>query len=433
MKKLIYILLVSVTFYSCEQYPEPGNKTIESFYFYIIGNQQAAKAGDYLTDEVGVQINLESLVPKPDKKFQMKIEVISGNGSVENTVIEADNEGKMLTRWKLGDDVNDQVLKGKIYDSSGRFYSEFEIQATAFFLDKLNTISTGYLVGIIDMVYDTIRQRTMMFNDRQIWVLKNEFYSWEPKGRPFNTNIRLIDMTSDGTVFAAGWNGALYKTEDWGDNWQYVCNPFPENKFFYNFNITSDDYLWATKASFGVNCSKDKGLTWTQDTTKTVSAGYLGPIYKYGNSYLSMSGNPMSVIKTSDGGITWETVNTPEASLSMFVPNDTTIIAQNQGGFRLNKSTDNGESYKLVFAPQTSMGGGNLWHVYNKFENDYYVLAPGGGVWKTRDFEEFEPLLNVSSHQQKLFIDHNRNIYVVGDVFINAENETTFVLPAGIH
>lgn len=82
-----------------------------------------------------------------------------------------------------------------------------------------------------------------------------------------------------------------------------------------------------------------------------------------------------------------------------------------------------------IFAPSTTMGGGNLWHVFNKFENDYYVLAPGSGVWKTRDFEVFEPLLKVSSYQQKLFIDHKRNIYVVGDAFINAEDEATFIIP----
>ncbi len=429
MKKLIYILIVFVSLNSCEQYPEPGSHTIESFSFYIIGNHQTANAGEYLADEIGVQINLESIYPKTDKKFHMVLEIKSGNGTVDKSIIEANSEGKMLTRWKLGNEVNDQQITGFIYDSSDRFYSEFEIQATAFLLDKLNTIKTGYLVGIQDMVRDTVAQRTMMVNKGNIWVLKNEFYSWEQKEWYFNTNIRLIDMTSDGTVFAAGWNGALYKTEDWGNNWQYVCNPFPGNNYFYNFNITSNDYLWATKASFGVYCSKDKGLTWTQDTTKMISAGYLGPVYKYGKSYLCMSGNPMSVIKTSDAGITWETVNTPEASLSMFVPNDTTIIAQNQGGFRLNKSTDDGETYKQVFAPNTTMGGGNLWHVYNKFEKEYYVLAPGAGVWKTKDFEKFEPILNISSYQQKLFIDHKGNIYVVGDAFINAEDEATFILP----
>ncbi len=75
------------------------------------------------------------------------------------------------------------------------------------------------------------------------------------------------------------------------------------------------------------------------------------------------------------------------------------------------------------------MGGGNLWHVYNKFENDYYVLAPGSGVWKTRDFEDFELLLRVDTFQQKLFIDHKGNIYIAGEDFVNAEDENTFIIP----
>jgi hypothetical protein len=429
MKKLIYILLIFVLFNSCEQYPEPGNQTLESFYFYIIGKQQSAKAGEYLANEIGVQINLESIIPKTDRKFHMVLEITSGNGSVDKSIVEADSQGMMLTRWKLGDDGNDQLITGIIYDSSDRFYSKFKIQATAFFMDKLNTIKTGYLVGIDDMLCDTIRQRTMMINQGQFWILKDEFYSWEPKGWNFNTNVRMIDMTSDGTVFAAGWNGALYKSEDWGNTWQYVCNPFPDNKYYYNFNITSDDYLWASKNSYGVFCSKDKGITWTQDTTERVKNTTLGPIYKYGNSYLTIAGDPLSIIQKYTNSISWQNINTPEYSLSMYVPNDSTIMAQNQGGFKLHKSTDDGQNYKQVFAPSTTMGGGDLWHIYNKFGNNYYILAPSSGVWQTRDFEKFEQLIKIETYQQKLFIDHIGTIYAVGSNFVNAEDEATYILP----
>jgi len=410
-------------------YPEPGSQTIESFSFYIIGNQQAAEAGEYLADEVGVQINLESLVPKIDKKFHLVLEIASGNGTVDKSIVEADTQGLMLTRWKLGNENNNQIITGKIYDSSDQFFSEIEIQATAFFMDKLNTIKTGHLVGIDDMLCDTIRQRSMMFNDGQFWVLKDKFYSWEPKEWNYNTNIRMIDMTSDGTVFAAGWNGALYKTENWGNTWQYVCNPFPDNKYYYNFNITSDDYLWASKNSYGLYCSKDKGLTWAKDTTERVKNTTLGPIYKYSNSYLAIAGDPLSIIQKYADSLTWHNINTPEYSLSMYVPNDTTIIAQNQGGFVLHKSTDGGVSYKRVFAPNTTMGGGDLWHVYNKFGNNYFVLAPSSGVWQTRDFEKFEQLIKIDTYQQKLFIDHLGTIYAAGSNFVNAEDEATYILP----
>ncbi len=428
MKKILYFLALYLLVISCEKYPEMTYDT-NLFNFTLLGNNQSAEAGNILPEEVGIQFNSGSSTLNQEFKFKVVMEVIEGGGSVDQSVIYPNENGVILTHWKIGDTSNKQTMQALIYDMEDRLLSKVELKATAYFPDQVNTITDGYFVGIIDFVSDTINQRSMMYSQNQIWVSTNEFYSWKPKGFPYNTHIRLMDMTTDGTVFAAGWNGALYKTEDWGDNWQYICNPFPESNSFYNLKVTSDDFLWATKTSYGVCCSKDNGLTWTYDTTEVARTGTLGPMYKYGNSYTSMSSNPMSIIITSDGGITWKTFNTPETSLSMFVPNDTTIIAQNQGGFKLHKSTDNGKNYKLVLEANASMGGGNLWHVYNKFENDYYVLAPSSGVWKTKDFEEFELVLKVSSYQQKLFIDHKGNIYVVGDKFINAEDESTFIIP----
>lgn len=413
---------------SCEKYPDMVSNN-DFFSYSLVGNNQSAEVGIYLPEEIGVQFNTNSSSLNYKFKFRIELEVIDGGGFVDQNVIYSDENEVKLTRWKTGDTSNSQTLQASIYDSDNRLLSTAEFNANAYLLNKVNTITSGYFVGITDMVSDSVNQRSMMYSQRQFWVSTNEFYLWNPKIFPYNTYIRMIDMTSDGTVFAAGWNGALYKTDDWGDSWEYICNPFQESSTFYNLNITSDDFLWATKPSFGILCSKDKGLTWTPDTSEIARLGTLGPIYKYGDSYLSMSSNPISIILSSDGGITWESLNTPATSLSMFVPNDTTIIAQNQGGFKLNKSTDNGKSFKFVFDAYSSMGGGNHWHVYNKFKNDYYVLAPGGGVWKTRDFETFALILRVDSFQQKLFIDYKGNIYVAGEAYINAEDENTFIVP----
>ncbi len=355
MKKIIYFLVLCFFAISCEKYPDMVYDN-NFFSYSLIGNNQSTEAGNYLPEEVGIQFNTNLSQLNYKFKFKIVLEVTEGGGSVDQNVIYADENEVRLTRWKTGDTSNNQTIQALIYDSEDRLLSKAEFTANAFLLNNVNTISTGYLVGITDMVSDTINQQSMMYSQGQIWVSTNEFYLWKPKGFPYNTRIRLMDMTSDGTVFAAGWNGALYKTEDWGDNWQYVCDPFPGSSSFYNFTITSDDFLWATKTSYGVCCSKDKGLTWTHDTTEIARLGTLGPVNKYGNSYMSMSSNPMSIIITSDGGITWETFNTPATSLSMFVPNDTAIIAQNQGGFKLNKSTDNGKTYKLVLDANASNG-----------------------------------------------------------------------------
>jgi len=164
MKKLLYMLIFPVLMLACEKYPMPGSETLESFSYMIIGNNQSAESGEYLETEIGVQIMLESLVPPSTQKFHIELEVLKGGGILDKTTIEADNNGKMLTRLKLGNEENQQTVRVTIYDNDGRNYSEFTINANAFFPDKWNTITTGFLVGINDMVRDTVNQRSMLLS-----------------------------------------------------------------------------------------------------------------------------------------------------------------------------------------------------------------------------------------------------------------------------
>ncbi|MBK6283327.1 MAG: exo-alpha-sialidase [Draconibacterium sp.] len=431
MKKLIYLLFIFASFYSCEMYPEPGSQNIESFSFNIIGNQQTADAGEYLVNKIGAQIYLESLVPKTDKKFRIELEIISGNGSVDNTLIEADNQGKMVTSWKLGNETNVQQIKAKIFDSSNQFYSEFEIQATAFFLDKWNTITDGFLIGIGDMVKDTINNRSMIISGMDLYAkegVDNKFYEWKQiQGYGYPNNFKDLEINSKGEVFGGGWNGNLYKSTDWGKTWTLISKPIPENQYNFELTITKDDYIWANKWDYGVYCSKDNGITWTKDTIGLDRQEQLGRIFTFDDSlHLAISHANLTILKTSDDGITWSPINTPEYSLTMFVTDDNAIIAQNQGGFVLHKSTNGGQSYRQVFSPHVEYGT-TSWHCYDKFKNNYYVLAPGGGVWRTKSFEEFENLITFSL-QHNLFIDHNGTIYASGYKYSNATDDPTLVL-----
>ena len=85
-------------------------------------------------------------------------------------------------------------------------------------------------------------------------------------------------------------------------------------------------------------------------------------------------------------------------------------------------------NYKKVFSPSVAYGT-TSWHCYDKFKDYYYVLAPGGGVWKTKDFENFEELMKFTV-QRNLFIDHTGTVYACGFNYSNAEPEPTLVLPA---
>jgi hypothetical protein len=426
MKKLLYILILSVLLFSCEEYPMPGSETLESFSYNILGNNQSAESGEYIETEIGVKIMLESLIPKSTQKFYIELEVLKGAGILDKTTIEADSNGKMVTRWKLGDENNQQTVKGKIYDSSGKFYSEFTINANAFFPNKWNTITTGFLVGIQDMVRDTVNQRSMLLSGREIYISKNKFYDWQKIYFSNNIILKELEINSKGEVFGGGWDGNLYKTTDWGQNWMLISKPIPGNNYHFELSVSKDDFIWVSRWDNYMHCSTDGGLSWRKDTTSIQNNVPLGPVYLFNDtSHLALA---LNIKQTFDDGITWKDLNNPKYPSTLFVTGKNEIILQGQeGGFTLYKSADLGKTYKKVFSPYVAYGT-TSWHCYDKFKNYYYMLAPGGGVWKTKDFEKFEELITFSL-QRNLFIDHTGTIYVGGFNYSNATPDPTLVLP----
>ncbi|MDO8952385.1 MAG: sialidase family protein [Draconibacterium sp.] len=426
MKKLLYLLILPVLMLACEKYPMPGSETLESFSYIIFGNNQSAESGEYLETEIGVQVMIESLIPSSNQKFHIELEVLEGGGILDKTTIEADSNGKMLTRWKLGNEENQQTVKGTIYDADGRYYSEFTINTNAFFPDKWNIITKGFLVGIQDMLRDTVNQRSMLLSGREIYISKNKFYDWQRINFSYNIILKELEINSKGEVFGGGWDGNLYKTTDWGQNWILVSKPITGNNYHFELSVSKDDYIWVSRWDNDMHCSIDGGISWRKDTTSIPNNVPLGPVYLFNNtSHLALA---LNLKQTFDDGITWKDLNNPKYPSTLFVTGKNEIILQGQeGGFTLYKSTDTGKTYKKVFSPNVAYGS-TSWHCYDKFKNYYYVLAPGGGVWKTKDFEKFEELITFSL-QRNLFIDHRGTIYASGFNYSNATPDPTLVLP----
>lgn len=428
MKKIFTTLLVALTLFACEKYPGPGSELLESFNFSIWGNNQSQEEGKNLEEEVGAYIDLAGMLPKTDKQFRLEITLTKGGGSVDQEVIQADENGKMTTKWKLGNASNEQELNCRILDSNGMIYGEFNIRATAFIMNDWNEISQGLLVGIQDMVYDTVRQRSLLVSGGNIYVSTDKFYRWEPSYLVPSTSIKELEINSKGEVFAAGWNGRLYKSVNGGASWMDLGTPIPDNYNHYELSISKDDYIWANKWDYGVYCSKDNGLTWTKDTTGLVDQEELGRVYSFGDSsHIALSHRQRDILRTDDGGRTWYPLNTLENTVTVFVPGNNEIIAQTQDGFSLYKSTDGGQTYQHKFKTGVAYSTTSK-HCYEKFGNHYYVLAPGGGVWETEQFEDFMPIIRFTE-QRNLYIDHRGTIYACGNRYSNAANQPTFILP----
>lgn len=425
MKKYFAILVSSLFIFSCEQFPGPGSITVESFGYQLIGNDQGAPAGEYLEMDIGAFANFNSDVNSLIPKFRTEFTVISGGGSVDNTTVEADLQNKMVTRWKLGTEQNQQTVKGKIFDATGKLYAEFTINATAYINNQLNIVKSGFLTLISDMVYDRVNHRSLMISGGRIYSRKGNFFEWEPVFADYGINFRSLEINSKNEVFGGSWDGKLYKTTDWGKSWSYIANPI--NGYNYNFelSISDDDFIWANQWEKGLYCSQDNGLTWHHDTLGFVTKERTTRVYSYtANSHLTLSEPTATVFQSTDNGFTWKALKTPVFANEMFVTDKNELIVCNQeNGLSLQKSTDNGLTYRKVLSADIAYRMAPMSFIFGKYGGNYFFLAPGGGIYKTPDFEKFEELVSFDLPRY-LYIDHTGTLYAGG-----YPGEPVYILP----
>ena len=424
MKKLAIYIIILFVLGSCDKYPNPKIVTFEQLNFEIIGNSQLGEAGNYLTDSIGIILENRSLNFAKNKSLTIEFEVIEGGGSVEKTVLHYKGNKRMLTSWKLGDQSNVQRLLATTYDSDGNIFTETKFTANVSSHDKWHEITSGYLTRIRDMVVDSVNNRSLLLAGGDLYVNGEKFDEWSKINNTIDINLKEIEINSEGILYGGGWDGNLYKSDNWGQSWSLVCSPIPDNNTFYKLTVTNDDYIWANKWEYGVYCSKDGGASWQKNTAGLEVEEELSRIYLFTNSHLALSPYQIKVLQTFDDGKTWEAINTPETSLNFFVTDENEIIAFNQErGFSLLKSNNAGLTYKRVLSGSVAFITLPMSHTFKKFKNNYFILAPGGGIYKTKDFEDFEKMVSFDL-QRHLFIDHTGTIYAGGFL-----DEPVLILP----
>ncbi|MBN1822131.1 MAG: hypothetical protein JW833_15530 [Prolixibacteraceae bacterium] len=425
MRKLILLFLIILLCYSCDKYPFPGSKILEDVDFQLIGNDQQVKAGDYFPDSVGVIIDMESVIIEGEKEFRMEIEVTEGEGTVDQQIVYSNRNGRMLTRWKTGKNSNEQKLKAKIYDSQNRFLTETRISGISYFSGGWNLISSGLLTKIDDLIIDTMNHRSVMVANGNMYKNGEDFFHWELINSSFSGSVICLEVDSKGILYAGAGQGRLYKSSDWGESWSQCTKPIPENNGDYQLSVSSDDYFWAYRQSFGIWCSKDRGISWQRDTVGLAYSSIMGGVYRLNDgSHICVAQSQMQIFRTWDDGLTWEQMNSPEGVRSCYVTNYSEIvILAERNGYTIFKSSDFGVTYKTIRSVTPSHLIFPIGNNFGMLENQYYLYIPGSHVYKTSDFETFESLL-IADDQRYLYIDHRGTLFVCGN-----SDQPVYILP----
>lgn len=407
MKKNVVILISLVILYACEEIHDPEIFPIESYSFFANGEDQISEAGNYLSEDIGLKMIGDNFVNNNPNEFNVQFEVIKGDGTISSFDERFNENGMAFANWELGSKSCEQIIRASVFKESGEKINETSFRAFGLRNDIWNEIPVHPHRSIDDVVYDTVNQNTFMISSGNMYRQGEKYYQWEmmPTGL---TSLRTIEFDKNGILYAGTWQGKLYKSFDKGVSWIACTNPIKDRNYYFEFYITSDNCLWATAWDHGLHYSNDGGSTWYKDSLGIENQEEMLDVYKFKNGTLvSLSRNKLLILKSEDGGKVWESINTPQYTIKIYVTENDELIAINQdNGITMYKSEDLGQSYREVLNVYPSWGTSPMEHNFQKYKGVCYVAIPGFGVLTTKDFETFTNHSR-SYTLRELFIDHN--------------------------
>lgn len=142
---------------------------------------------------------------------------------------------------------------------------------------------------------------------------------------PYPAAICGLDAVGTSTVYGCGsWFGPAYiiKSTDSGNTWQYInMSAFAINLVEILFVTENLGYVSGTDSQGGVILkTTDGGVNWTKIYGSSAEDEYVWKMQildgnKFFCSLTSIAPNPGKLLKSLDGGVTWETKNFPDADV----------------------------------------------------------------------------------------------------------------------
>ena len=337
----------------------------------------------------------------------VRFKVIGGKGSVDDSVVITNEYGYAYTRWKSGNSAVNQSLQAKIYSVAGKYLGTQTYTGSAFMDNIWNQFTDNPEMSIHALLGDTIHQQSLMVSGCNLYKQTGNYFNWEIVNSGINCPTNIW-MCSDGTIFllANGWT--IYKSTDGGQTWSQCSTLMPE--YYANIVVSPNKYIWASLSNSGLQCSRDGGLSWTIDTIG-IGKQQLVDIYRLSNGTWLLQPVGWQTYKSTDDGKTWTPFASPDRPLKLFVtPDDQIIYCTQLDGFSIFKSTDLGATYNKVYSAMPVFSGW-MGKTFYKFKDFWYVLIPGYGVVKTKDFTNYSTLWN-NGGAYDMYLDHNGVILI---------------------
>ncbi len=233
---------------------------------------------------------------------------------------------------------------------------------------RRTVLETGSLDRVLSMDLSKYSEGRILigFNGRGLWKSEDYGESWFRSDRGIQNAAveRIVAAPNDPNTFLVVFEDALFGTEDGGRTWYETEPPFRGNGSvtFNAMAIDPFDSQHVLVAADGISRSIDGGRTWQDanypgDTQEeTFSDVKFNPVnsnicFAIRRSKSVSSGYQTNVLKSEDGGATWEPVEIGIDSFSplgvFFDPSDekALYLIQYSDKVALARSTDSGRTW----------------------------------------------------------------------------------------
>jgi len=281
---------------------------------------------------------------------------------------------------------------------------------------------------------------------------------------PFSYGIMNFLRKDDTSYFAIGYNGAIIYSENSGTTWKAADTKSPDEIFRYITFPTHEIGYAASGANFNfinkIYKTTNWGDSWIKIQDFTNGSTYINNLYFLSDKVGFIAGNNQSkesILKTTDGGITWLEIYSGDALNSittMFFENPQVIYAINDEG-KIIKTENGGENWSVYrdnqdFQLITSQGmtqdsnfiaygvGAGLIKKFAKIvdvqelsDNSNFDIYPN----PVRDLATIKIPELYKTEQLKITITDilGRTVYEKQDVFLDYFAFNTFSLPSGTY
>jgi photosystem II stability/assembly factor-like uncharacterized protein len=222
--------------------------------------------------------------------------------------------------------------------------------------------------------------------DTSIYLSTDSGVSWYKSANSPGGNLvsDWCDIVGSDTLFVQRYNNnfvtSLYKSVNRGTSWQLINNNI--NQFYFNsidFITSQKGYaLWPN----GILRTSDGGLTWQEIYTELTSANVI--CMKFFDSLRGLAyRESFGMLRTIDGGATWTLSNqVTEDIYDIFYSDSLTVYASGDNGAAF-RSTDGGSNWTWI-GPNGLVDGYDIFTQYFFNANEGIVSGQRGRLLKTR-------------------------------------------------